>query len=195
VVLVQAREDIVFKVSGGLGESILHEAIYNPILDVLSNHQAKTLAQIEQEVGVLGINFDQMIQALMILIGAGVLFPAQEDSIIATAKQQTDKLNAYLCNKARGDSELVCLASPVTGGGVVIPRFLQLFLLAKAQGNTQPEQWARFAWSILAIQNQCLIKDGISLETDNENLTELVIQAYAFANKQLPILTALGICD
>jgi len=52
-----------------------------------------------------------------------------------------------------------------------------------------------FAWSILAAQNQCLIKDGISLETDEENLAELVAQAQAFAYKQLPVLNALGICD
>jgi hypothetical protein len=123
----------------------------------------------------------------MVLIGAGVLCPAQEDVVIAKTKKQTDQLNHYLCHKARGSNELTCLANPVTGGGVVVPRFLQLFLLAKAQGNTQPEQWAQFVWSILAMQNQCVIKDGITLESDSENLTELVIQAYAFANKQLPI--------
>ncbi|OYV20941.1 MAG: methyltransferase regulatory domain-containing protein [Methylococcaceae bacterium NSP1-2] len=183
-----------FKVSGGLGESTLHEAIYNPILDTLNDHHPKTLAQIEQVVSTLGINLGQVIQAVMVLIGAGVLFPAQDDVVIAKAKNQTDPLNAYLCDKARGSSELVCLASPVTGGGIVVPRFLQLFLLAKAQGNTQPEQWAQFVWSILAMQNQYVIKDGIALSSDSENLAELVIQAHAFANKQLPIFMALGIC-
>lgn len=194
VILVQARADVSFKVSGGLGESTLHEAIYNPILDTLNDHHPKTLAQIEQVVSTLGINLGQVIQAVMVLIGAGVLFPAQDDVVIAKAKNQTDPLNAYLCDKARGSSELVCLASPVTGGGIVVPRFLQLFLLAKAQGNTQPEQWAQFVWSILAIQNQYVIKDGIALTGDSENLAELVIQAHAFANKQLPIFMALGIC-
>jgi hypothetical protein len=78
---------------------------------------------------------------------------------------------------------------------VAVPRYLQLFLLAKAQGNTQPEQWAQFTWSILAMQNQRIVKYGISLETDSENLAELVTQAQAFADKQLPVLTALGIGD
>lgn len=195
VILVKIREDVSFKVTGSLGESTLHEAIYNPILDALSDHQAKTLAQLEQSISAFGINFDQMIQALMILIGAGVLFPVQEDAVIAKAKPQTDKLNQYLCNKARGSDELTCLASPVIGGGVVVPRFFQLFLLAKIHGNTQPEQWAQFAWAILAMQNQCLIKDGVSLTTDRENLAELFAQAQVFANKSVPILIALGICD
>jgi hypothetical protein len=193
-ILVQARADVSFQVSGGLGESMLHEAIYHPILDTLSDHQPKTLAHIEQAVSPLGINLGQVIQAVMVLIGAGVLFPVQEDDASAKAKQQTDKLNAYLCNKARGSSELAHLASPVTGGGIIVPRFWQLFLLAIAQGNIQPEQWAQFAWSILAMQNQYVIKDGVALSSDSENFAELVIQAHAFANKQLPIFMALGIC-
>jgi hypothetical protein len=35
----------------------------------------------------------------------------------------------------------------------------------------------------------------VSLETDSENLAELVSQAQAFADKQLPVLIALGVCD
>lgn len=195
VVLGQARADVSFKVTGNLGESVLHQSIYAPILDTLSDYQPKTLEQLEQAVAVFGINFGQLIQAVMILMGSGVLFPAQEDEIISATKTQTDKLNAYLCDKARGSSEFAYLASPVIGGGIAVPRFSQLFLLAKVQGNTQPEQWAVFAWSILAAQNQCLIKDGISLETESENLAELVVQAHEFADKQLPVLIALGVCD
>jgi hypothetical protein len=46
----------------------------------------------------------------------------------------------------------------------------------------------------LAIQNQCVIKDGVALQSEHENLAELVMQAHAFANKQLPIFMALGFC-
>jgi hypothetical protein len=195
LVLGLARENVLFKVTGNLGESVLHPSIYAPILDVLSDYQVKTLGQIEQTVAESGINFGQLIQATMILIGAGVLFPAQSDAIIAEAKQQTNQLNAYLCNKARGSNDLSYLASPVTGGGISVPRFSQLFLLAKAQGNTQSEQWAAFAWAILAAQNQRLVKDGVILESDNENLIELTLKARVFADKQLPVLIALGVCD
>jgi hypothetical protein len=195
VILGQVRAEVSFEVTGNLGESVLHQSIYAPILDALSDYQPKTLEQLEQAVSAIGINFGQLIQAVMILIGTGVLFPAQEDAVIAEAKQHTDPLNAYLCDKARGSSDLTYLASPVTGGGVAVPRFSQLFILAKAQGDTQPEQWADFVWSILAAQNQCLAKDGINLETDSENLAELVAQAQVFADKQLPVLIALGVCD
>lgn len=194
LILVQPRADVSFKVTGSLGQCSLHEPIYNPILDAFSDYQPKTIQQVEHTVGALGINLDQVVQAVMILVGAGVLFPVQNAIVLDAAKKQTDKLNAYVCDKSRGSSQFKHLASPVTGGGIKVPRFFQLFLLAKAQGNPHPEQWAQFAWSILAMQNQCVTKDGIALTTESENLAELTNQAHNFANKQLPILMTLGVC-
>ena len=69
-------------------------------------------------------------------------------------------INAHLQDKARGSGEISYLASPVTGGGVTVGRFPQLFLLAMAQGKKQPADWAAFAWNILASQGQRIIKDG-----------------------------------
>lgn len=195
VVLAKAREEVTFKVMGSLGESNLLESIYNPILDVLDDHQVKNLAQIEQAVSASGVNFGQMIQALMVLIGSGIVYPAQEDAVIADAKKQTTPLNVYLCDKARSNLELQCLASPVTGGGIIVPRFSQLFLLARLQGKTEHEQWAQFVWSILVAQNQHLTKQGVVIKSAEESLAELNAQAQMFANKDLPILKALGICD
>ena len=195
VILIKLRSDISNKVTGSLGESVLNETIYNPIFNTLEDYQPKTLAQIEQNVAIFGINFNQMIQAMMVLIGTGSVFPVQDDEAIALARKQTDKLNCYLCNKARSSKEIACLASPVIGGGIAVPRFFQLFLLAKFQGHTQPEQWAQFVWSILVTQNQALMKEGMPLRTSSENIAELTSQAEAFAQKQLPILTALGVCD
>lgn len=95
--------------------------------------------------------------------------------------------------KARSSSELNYLASPVTGGGVAVARFHQLFLLAKQQGHKQPQDWASFVWNLLAMQGQRLLKEGKTLETAEENLAELTSQAQSFAEKQLPILKALQI--
>ena len=61
------------------------------------------------------------------------------------------------------------------------------------QGKKKPEDWAQATWEILAAQAQRLIKDGKTLETAEDNLAELTAQAHAFADKQLPILKALGI--
>lgn len=112
---------------------------------------------------------------------------------MARAKKHTDNLNAYLMNKARGSNDISYLASPVTGGGVTVGRFQQLFLLALGQGKRQPAEWAQSIWHILQTQGQKLLKEGKTLETEEENLAELAAQAQSFAEKQLPILKALQI--
>jgi hypothetical protein len=95
--------------------------------------------------------------------------------------------------KARMSNDLAYLASPVTGGGVSVPRFHQLFLLAKLQGHKQPQDWAQYVWGILSMQGQRLIKEGKAMELDEENVQELVKQANEFETKYLPILKALEI--
>jgi hypothetical protein len=193
VILAQPRADVSLKVKGTACEATMQEAIYGPILDALADHQPKTLGQIEETVKDKGVVFAQVKEAVLLLIGAGSLAAVQDDTFIAKARKQTDKLNTFLCNKSRGSNDINCLSSPVTGGGVTVTRFQQLFLLAKNQGKKQPAEWAQFAWQALASQGQRLVKEGMSLETVDENIAELNVQAQTFADKKLPILEALGI--
>lgn len=193
VILIVHRPEVSLKLNGALGEVDMSEAVYAPILDLLADHKAKTLGQIEQAVKDKGIAFAQIIQAALVLTGAGHLALAQDEQVIAKAKKQTDKLNAHLCQKARGSNDISYLASPVTGGGIAVNRFQQLFLLSIAQGKKQPTEWAQYVWQTIAAQGQKLVKEGKTLDTAEANLAELTAQAQTFAEKQLPILKALQI--
>lgn len=193
VLLVTHRPDVSLKVSGALGEADMSEVVYAPILDLLADHKARTLNQIEQGVKEKGIVFAQIIQAAMVLTGAGHLALVQDDIVTSKAKKQTDKLNAHLCLKARGSNDIGYLASPATGGGFTVNRFQQLFLHALSQGKKQPAEWAQYVWQTIATQGQKLVKEGKTLEAAEENLAELTQQATTFAEKQLPILKALQI--
>ena len=192
VVLLAAREDVSFVASGALGEVGLQEQVYGPILDALADHRPKTLGEIEVELQDRQINLVQLVEAVMVLGGKGVLTAAQDDAAISRARPQTDKLNAYLCKKAMGSSDIIHLASPVTGGAVAVGRVQQLFLLADA-GGKESSRWAEFAWQLLAGQGLKLTKDNVTLETDEENLAELNSLALLFVEKRLPILKALGV--
>jgi len=193
VVLTTPRASVSLKVNGGLGEASMSEAIYSPLLDVLGDHKARTLAQLEQAVMERGINFAQLNQAVLVLAGAGHLQPVQDDATAAKARKRAEKINAHLMYKARGSNDVNFLASPVTGGGMPVGRVQQLFLLVLGQGKKQPVEWAQFAWQILTAQGQKLMKEGKTLESPEDNLAELTAQAQGFAEKQLPILKALQI--
>ena len=193
VMLTTNRADVDLKVSGALGEASLQESVYTPILDLLADHKPRSLGQIEQALQAQGLGFAQITQATMVLSGAGHLGLVQDNAVITKAQKHADKLNAHLCLKARGSNELSYLASPVTGGGVALNRFQQLFVASIASGKKHPAEWAQAAWQVLEAQNQKLLKDGQALESAEDNLAELTQQATAFADKQLPLLRALQV--
>lgn len=195
VILITPRPSISLKVIGALGEASLNEAVYAPILDYLADHRARSIAEIESAVAKSNVSFDQVRQAILILSAAGHMATVQDSKIIADARKRTEKLNGHLVNKARATGDIGYLVSPVIGSGVGISRFAQLFLLATNQGKKDAADLARFVWSQISAQGQKIVKDGKTLESDEENIAELTTQADAFLAKQLPILRALQIAS
>ena len=193
VILTTVRQDVPLKINGLLGEANLNETIYNSVLDALADHKPHSLGELEQNLRSKNISAQQIIEAAVVLTGAGHLMPVQEDAVISKAKAASDKLNTHLAQKARTSNELQHLASPVTGGGVSVGRFQQLFLAAMKAGRKTPEECAQYVWEIIAAQGQKLIKEGATLETPEENLRELLEQAKAFHDKGLPIIRGLRV--
>jgi SAM-dependent methyltransferase len=187
------RPDVSLKVTGALGEATLTEAIYATVLDLMADHKVRTLAQIEQAVKNAGITFAQLIQMLLVLCHNGTFSAVQDEAITQKAKKQTDKLNTHLMLNARSSNDINALASPVTGGGIPLGRFPQLFVLAMQQDKKKPEDLAAFVEQILAAQGQKIVKEGKPMDSPEKQMAELTTQAHEFSVKQLPILKALQI--
>ena len=193
LVLISPREDILLKIAGSLGEANMSEAIYAPILDLMSDHKIRNIQEIASKVQDKSINFAQVVQAAMVLVGSGHMASVQSEEQITKAKQTSAKLNKALIDRARFSAEITFLASPVTGGGIAVNRFQQLFFLAMRNGKKQPQDWASEVWSVISAQNQRLIKEGMALESAEDNVQELVNQANDFARKRLHLLKALEV--
>jgi hypothetical protein len=191
LVLISAREDVSLKIAGSIGTANMSEAIYAPILDLMADHKSRSIESISAHVKDKGVLLSQVIQAAIVLIGSGHMTSVQDDKQIATAKETSKKLNQSLLERARYSTDISFLASPVTGGGVAVNRFQQLFLLALSQGTKQPKEWAQAAWEILVAQNQRLLKDGKAIESAEGNLEELTKQAESFNSNRLIALRAL----
>ena len=193
IMLTTPRSALSFTVQGALGQRDLTPAVYNRILDVLDNHQPRTIGEIEQALSGTDLGLPAIYEAVMLLTGKGDLAAVQDDKAQASARVHTDRFNLRMFDKARGDGELTVLASPVTGGGIMVPRPHQLFLSARLQGRESADELAQFAWDLLAAQNQRIVKDGKPLETPEENLAELARDACEFIDRSLPVLRALQI--
>jgi SAM-dependent methyltransferase len=193
VILATPRRDVPLKVTGSLGAADMTESIYKPILDALTDYKIHTIGEIEQAVAGHKVNFPQLVQAVMILIGAQHVFPVNDDEVITKVKKQTEALNRHLVQKARSSGDISYLVSPVTGGGHVVSRFQQLFMIDMMRGRKDPDEWASFAWQVLSVQGQKILKEGKVIESPEDNLTELKQQARDFSEKHIVVLKALKI--
>jgi hypothetical protein len=192
VLLVNA-DDVPMKVTGSLGEANLQEEIYRPVIQALADDSCapKTMTQLAANPRLTGISGPQLLQILLVLTGGGYVHPAQEPS--KRIRACCAAINRFICERSRSSAEISFLASPVSGSGILVSMFQQLFLLAAQQGKRVPKEQATFVWELLRAQGRYMIKDGKSLESPEENLDELLKLATDFAEKRLPVLKALGI--
>lgn len=193
VILCVPRSMVKLKVSAHIGEVNLREEIYKPLLDILADHSVATIDNLVGKLNANNITASHIIEAILVLAGSGYVAVAREEQEIESAASQTKKLNHALMVRARSQGEISYLSSPVTGGGVKVNRFHQLFLLARSMGMKNTDEWVKFAWDILSRQNQKLIKDGKALESDEENIQELNSHATELEKDWLPLLQSLRI--
>lgn len=191
------REEVVMKVAGARGEVALQEAVYGPVLDALvaageagrpAAVSLRDLLRANPKVAELGMA--RLQQALAILVGAGHVQPCPADAIgEAKRRESAARFNQAVIDRAADSSDLQYLASPVTGGGVAVDRFQQLFLRAMARKESDPPA---FVWRVLEMQGQRIVKEGKTLDTAEANLAELRERHAAF-EKRRPMLGSLGI--
>lgn len=193
VLLIVPRADVSLKVKGALGDADMNESVYGPILDVLADHNPKAISQLINAVKDKGVSSAQVVEAVVVLVGGANVAQVQDSKTVSKAVINTRKLNKHLLNKSRTSNEIAYLASPVTGGGIVVDRMPQLFLLAIGQGKKEPAEWAQFALQVVEGQGQKLIKEGKTIDTREDSMTLLMQEANNFVQKKLPILKALQI--
>lgn len=192
-VLIQGIESIPGTVKGPAGEATLQDEVYGPVLNALASnaYEAKTLRQLSASIP--GMAYDDLLQAVTVLVGMGCAAPCQSEAAEKLVHERCSTLNLQLCKRALFNNQIQVMASPVTGGGVPISRFQQLFLISIRQGNKHPAEWAQLAWGIISQQGEVLVNGDGPLLTAEENLAELTEQAQAFAEQSLVILKALKI--
>lgn len=191
LILINPIGSVDFKVTGALGEANLNEKVYRPILEALADHKIKSIAEIAELVKKENIPLGQVIQAAIVLVGAGHLASVQQSSDTNTSSKYSENLNKKLKDLSKYRLDVAYLASPVTGGAIAVNRIEQLFLASIADGKSRLDEWVEFAWSILSAQNHRLIKDGVAIESAQDNLNELKRLAAEFSDKRLPILKEL----
>jgi SAM-dependent methyltransferase len=190
VLLVTPRAEVPLTLKAPVGEAELSDPAYATLLDALADRAPRTFGDLADAAQ---LPIGRVAACINVLIGMTHVVPVQDEAAAQAARPTSAALNARLCSLASGGGEVGHLASPLTGGGVPVSRISQLFVSSVGQGRTQPEDWARDAWGELQAQASRLVKDGRTIESDEDNLAELARLAGVFAGRELPLLRTLGV--
>ncbi|MDR6584848.1 SAM-dependent methyltransferase [Herbaspirillum sp. BH-1] len=205
VVLLTEPDKVPLTIQNVASEITLNRLIYEPILQALSDYQPHTLVDLAATLAHRNLNLSQVIDSALMLIGTGHAAPLPAESDAATQAQiarRTGDLNAWLLQRAAlapthglgsDEGDISHLVSPLTGGGVRVDRVEQLFLLARQHCGDDIDAWPAQVWRHVSAQGKRLVRDGVRLEGEEENLAELATQARLFARTRLPLLQALQV--
>lgn len=203
-ILLAPMTDIGRQIKTNMGDITISEGAHAVITQVMKDgkiHSAAELEKMSQQLaaretapkGMEAENLQALLHAMLVLIAGGLAAPVQKKAEITKARPVTDKLNFLLCQRAIDSGDIAFLASPVTGGGIRVSRFYQLFLLAIKRGARSPEVMAAFARDCLSAANQYVVVEGKTITDPHETLQYLQNQAETFMTASLPLLKNLQV--
>lgn len=192
--MIVDAENIKYEVNGAAGSISLREDIYKRIVDLLKDHQIHQVADLQQQ---LPDDFKQswLFESLAILYSQGSIVLVQEDNTIEEVKERCKKLNTYVMQQSLVSPELNALVSPLTGSALTYDRFSLIFLYAYSQGRKTRAEWVDYAWQALKKNNQLLLKDGNTLQEEEDNIKELNNMVDNFEKNTLPLAKRLMVVD
>ncbi|UOP04207.1 methyltransferase regulatory domain-containing protein [Conchiformibius kuhniae] len=191
-VLTVPRESVELSVSNHVTVGLMPE-VFEPVLEILSDHQVHRTADITQALAGKA-NPAQVFAALTILHAKHQVAQVQDEVSVEAARGRCRAFNESVIAAAHNNGEIYYLTSPLSGGAVSVSRIDLLFAEAHNHGLREPQQWAAHTWQILQAQGQAMLnKDGEALTTEADNLAELTRLAEEFAKQRLIALKALQI--
>lgn len=180
-ILLCNPKDIPKTINGYLGEFNLIQDIYEPMgrLFKEKNYQALTIAEIEKEHSEL--NYNKILNALVILCHLGLAQPCQLDPSEQMINQ-CQKINLYLLHQASFQSNYQVLACATTGIGIPTNHFTQLFYRAYfVDGLKTAKQFANYVYAVLIDLNWLVLdKEGLAVQDKAKSIQIIQAQAESF---------------
>jgi len=161
--------------------------LYRAVLYFLQEHQLSQ-EELLDKPPVARFGAENVQQVLMVLLSAGYILPAVEPSpeAIATARL----FNYTMLERTALNPEPQYLASPVVQSGIQLDWVQRLLLLC---GLTDIGDPLSFVSGMIRERNYALVREGIVLQSWDENIEELGRQIKFFNARLLPLLKRLGV--
>ena len=188
LVLQTPAEEVELTFETALGKLQLRPDVYKPMIEILAKGPM-TIRELVELLPAPGLEWVSLTDAIKVLIGRGELQPALPVDHLEARTASTIAFNNAVLAHAKSSPELGYLASPVTGGGIRVDHFTQLYLLTKQRGVTDP---AGVLAKIAMMSGRSIEKDGKRLEPE-EAAAAVAAQTERIESRIVPLLKRLGI--
>jgi hypothetical protein len=185
--LVIPRETFAFEATFPIGIKKLLPELYDPILCAL-DEQAHSLEELfcRPEIACLGAA--NILEALIVLSAAEFIKPSVEPS--AEAIMSAWRYNNSILERAFNTADAQFLASPVLQGAIQLNWPQMLLLICELTKEGEP---TTFLGEYIRANDYKLIRDGVTLESEDDVSAEIVSMIEKFHTQQRPYLQKLGI--
>jgi hypothetical protein len=195
IMLLKPRGGVSVKVTGERGTFVPQQSVCDPILDELADHRPRSIAQIDKALRDKGVTPSPLfVQVILSMVETGDVFPVQSEPVIRSAKKHSDRLNTFLCERARHHTTVTALASPVIGAPLTeSDRIMMVFLLALRQGRKLPAELVAFAAKTFGTAGMMLLDAEKPYLEPEAHQAALMRSATHFTDRVMPILRALQV--
>ena len=181
-----------YTIQCGMGTFQMDEKPHTEVAEILADdgYRPKTLKEILERVSGR-MTFEQLLGIVTRLIGKGYVQPCQPADTAAGRREHCARLNEELVNRAESSDDLRYLASPETGGGIILSRPERLFLHA-LRNSVDPVD---HVLDVLR-QNREHVTHNDEEVTDPVRAKNVLAETYGtFMQDTLPALRGLGVVD
>lgn len=191
--LTVPRAATTLKMSLSFGEVNGRADLYEAVLDALVSGPC-TLAELCRLPALSGQSLQNVGQIAVLLCASGqaaFYFPSVQGADHAAAR----RLNAVLAAQGADGDDYAALCSPLLASGFSANLMDRLFYLGVQRSAAPPtaDALAAHAWQMLARTGRRMQRNGVALETADENVAELTAKAGEFLLEKLPVLRQLNI--
>ena len=188
--LTVPRSAATLKLTLPIGEVNARADLYDPVFDALAE-RPHTLLELLQLPALAGQNMHAVGQMASLLTASSqtaFYFPAAAGSEHTAAA----RMNATLAAQVKYSDEHQALCSPLLGSGVPANYVERLFFAAlQEQAELTAASLARTAWQLMAPSGRRMQSDGVTLQSEAENLALLQAHAGDFLATRLPLWRSL----
>jgi ubiquinone/menaquinone biosynthesis C-methylase UbiE len=181
---LENMENLDFNFQLPIGQVNPNKELYQQFLNLVDK-APRTIKEIREQMGIAPV---QTIQLAMVLISVGWVHPVLPDNDPEPGK----KLNQILAKQSHYSNQYNFMAAPVIGSAKRAA--LTDFLILDAYMNGHAQQMSDFVWQSLSSRNLKLKKDDTTLQTQQENISQLQQDVVPrWEEKTLPVWKAMGV--